>query len=84
MEAEAKAGVGREAAEPTIKVTEAPLEDSWAPDEVAADEAGAVERRAKPSMETRRGAEPTAAELHPAKAADVHPTAEAGTLEGQR
>ena len=71
-------------AEPTIKVTEAPLEDSWAPDEVAADEAGAVEGRAEPTVETRRGAEPTAAELHPApEAADVHPTAKARALKSQ-
>ena len=75
VEVEAKAGVDGEVGEPTIKVTEAPLEDSSAPDEVATDEAGAGERRAKPSVETRRGAEPTAA--------DLHPTAEARALEGQ-
>jgi len=90
VEAEVEAGMGGEVGEPTIKATKAPVEGPWPCDEAAADEAGAVKRRAKPSMETRRGAEPTAAEptaaeLHPApEAAGAHPTAEAGTREGKR
>src|SRR5206468_3998559 len=57
VEAEVEAGMGGEVGEPTIKATKAPVEGPWPCDEAAADEAGAVKRRAKPSMETRRGAE---------------------------
>ena len=72
---EVKAGVNGEAGEPIIKVTDAPLEDSSSPDEVAADEAGAVKRRARPSVETRSGVEPPAAGVHPpakARALESH------------
>jgi len=76
VEAEVEAGMDGEVAEPTIKATEAPVEGSWPCAEAAANKGRAVEGRAELPMETRRSAEPTAAE--------VHPTAEAGTLEGQR
>ena len=82
LEAEVEAGMDGEVGEPTIKVTEAPVEDSSLTNEVAADEARAVEGRAEPPTETRRGAEPTAAELHAApEATDVHPTAKACAVE---
>ena len=66
VEAEVEeAGMDGEVREPSVEVIEAPVEDPRMGDEVTADEAGAVEGRAEPAMETRSGAEPPAAEVHP-------------------
>src|SRR6266849_2537593 len=59
VEAEVEeAGMDGEVREPSVEVIEAPVEDPRMGDEVTADEAGAVEGRAEPAVETRsrRGA----------------------------
>ena len=84
VEAEVEAGMDGEVREPSVEVIEAPVEDPRMGDEVTADEAGAVEGRAEPAVETRSGAETPAADVHPApEAAEVHPTAKARALESQ-
>ena len=81
VEAEVEAGMDGEVREPSLEMIEAPVEDSRTGDEVPA-EAGYVRCRAEPTVETRSGAEPAAAAVHPGpEAADVHPTAKARALE---
>ena len=74
VEAEVEAGMDGEVREPSVEVIEAPVEDPRMGDEVPA-EAGCVRCRAEPTVETRSGAEPAAA--------DVHPTAKARASESQ-
>ena len=62
VEAEVEAGMDGEVREPSVEVIEAPVEDPRMSHKATADEAGAVEGRPEPAVETRRGAEPTAAE----------------------
>src|SRR5438552_14999841 len=83
VEAEVEAAMDGETAKPAVEVIEAPVEDSRTGDEVPA-EAGCVRCRTEPTVETRSGAEPAAAAVHPGlEAADVHPTAKARASESQ-